>query len=99
MVFPQICNFIIFLNTPQIYHQPPQITQIEPEESENYIDNSSNEQIDEPDPVSVYSGNNNEDTFYDGFGGGATTEMLEFATYQPTTTTVESTTIPTSEYK
>ena len=76
----------------------PPIKQIEAEEPDNYIDNTSNEQIDEPDPVSVFSNNNNnEDTFYDSFGGGATTEMLEFATYLPTTTTVESTTIPTSK--
>lgn len=66
------------------------------EEPDNYID-SSNERLDN-EADTIISGDN-KDIFYDGgFIGGATTEMLEYATASPTSSTVETTTIPTSKF-
>ena len=64
---------------------------------EFFIDSISNERLDN-EADTIISGDN-KDIFYDeGYSGGVTTEMLEYATASPTSSTVETTTIPTSEF-
>lgn len=77
---------------PQTFHRPPE-QEIETEIESNYIDNSQdNNYI----PSELFEQDNKDD---DVFYSGVTTEMLEMEmSTLPTTTTVETTTIPISEF-
>jgi hypothetical protein len=77
------------LPSSQTIHRPTTIER-DPDIDTNYVDGQDNDI-----PYELY-GNKNVDDFY----GGVTTEMLEMevTTLLPTTTTVETTTIPISEF-
>lgn len=67
----------------------------EPEIDTNYIDGADDQDIFNPSELSEHD-NKDMDEIY----GGVTTEMLEMevTTLVPTTTTIETTTIPISEF-